>query len=331
MLRGLHGKIDFSVQDYADEAGQRSNYLALSGQFMDHPDSVGLQALVCKYANRLSYADVVELLADMTGFGLPPAAQMSRSHAHQLVEYSAEKVVVWESKQRGGQQLSIPFLTRVDIYDSSQAEWLIFEDAIGVKKQKQRREVGYIKGEKTVQTDVIVAQNGLRSDAFTRLVGGPDSRDRLDTQLLCHLSKQTTSGQFPLVVLADGARSIRKKFTTLFGTGVVFILDWFHLSEKIWQYMSGPPRGQIAVNKEQKEQHATAVLALLWRGQTPQAIGYLQSQMMAKNAEKREELIGYLTRRPRPNIAAKLSSMSSGKRQARRSAAVWWKKPMTYW
>lgn len=291
MIRGLHGKIAFAVQDYQDETGRRTNYLALSGQFTDHYDSVGLQAFVCKYANRLSYGDIVGLLADLTGLGQGSSGLMSDSHAHQLVKTSAEKIVKWESHQRVGQQLSILFLARVDIYDSSQVEWLVFEDAIGVKKQKQRREVGYSKGEKTVQTDVIVAQNGLGSDAFTQLVGGSDSRDRLDTQLLCHLSKQTTSGQFPLVVVADGARSIRKKFTTLFGTNVVFILDWFHLSEKIWQYMS-----QIAVNKEQKEQHAKAVLTLLWRGQSPQAMDYLQSQMMAKNAAKREELIGYLTK-----------------------------------
>lgn len=222
----------------------------------------------------------------MAGFVL-----MSGSHACQLVACSAQKVVLWESTQRVGQQLSIPFLASVDIYDDKQAEWLLFEDAIGVKKQKQRRVAGYTKGDKTVQTDVIVAQNGLWSDEFSTFVGGKDSRNRLDTQLLCHLSKHTTSGQFPLVMLADGARSIRKKFTELLGGGLIFILDWFHLSEKIWQYMS-----QIALNKEQKEKHAKAVLALLWQGQAQESIGYLQTQMMAKNAPKREELIGYLSK-----------------------------------
>jgi hypothetical protein len=260
--------------------------LALSGQFTDHQDSVGLQAFVCKYANRLSYGDIAELLADMTGLGL-----MSRSHACHLVACSAQKVVLWESTQRIGQQLSIPFLDRVDIYDNKQAEWVLFEDAIGVKKQKQRRVAGYTKGDKTVQIDVIVAQNGLWSDEFSMFVGGKDSRNRLDTQLLCHLSKHTTSGQFPLVIIADGARSIRKKFTDLFGAGLIFILDWFHLSAKIWQYMS-----QIATNKEQKERHAQAVLTLLWQGQAAEAIVYLQTQITVKNAAKREELIAYLTK-----------------------------------
>jgi len=222
----------------------------------------------------------------MTGFGL-----MSRSHAHHLVACSANQVVLWQSSQQAGQQLSIPFLASVDLYDSRQEEWLLFEDAIGVKKQKQRRVAGYTKGDKTVQTDVIVAQKGLQSAEFSTLVGSQDSRNRLDTQLLCHLSKHTTSGQFPLVVIADGARSIRKKFTELFGGGLIFILDWFHLSEKIWQYMS-----QIAANKEQKERHAQAVLALLWQGQAQTAIAYLQTQMIAKNAAKRQELIGYLTK-----------------------------------
>lgn len=104
MLRGFQGQLDFDVQDYKDGAGQRTNYLALSGQFTDYQDSVRLQAFVCKYANRLSYGDVAELSADMTGFGL-----MSRGHACDLVAYSAQKVVLWEKAQQDGQQLSIPF------------------------------------------------------------------------------------------------------------------------------------------------------------------------------------------------------------------------------
>jgi hypothetical protein len=303
VLRGIHGKIDFDIQDYEDAAGQRTNYLALSGQFTDHQDSVGLQTLVCKYANRLSYGQLAELLEDMTGSGL-----MSRSHACQLVESSANKVLVWQEAQRVGQQLSIPFLDKVDIYDGKQAEWLLMEDAIGVKKQKQRRVVGYVKSDKTVQIDVMVAQNGLSRDEFSTFVAGKDCRNRLDTQLLCHLSKHTTSGQFPLVVIADGARSIRKKFTDLFGASLIFILDWFHLSEKIWQYMS-----QIAANKEQKERQAKTVLELLWRGQAQQAIAYVQTQITAKNAAKRDELVAYLTKHSREIINYEKRKMAGKK------------------
>jgi len=274
------------VQDYEDSQGKRSNYLALSGQFLKGKDSPGLQEFICKYSNRLSYSDVICLLKDMTGVDL-----VSKQHACNIVAQTATRIVAQECSSMAGQQLCIPFVDSVDIYDRNQTELLVFEDAIGVKSQKGQRNQTYQKPGKTVQTDVMVVQNGIKSKEFSVFAAHKDHRKHLDSQLMYHLSTHNDKGVFPIIVIADGARSIRKRLTELIGNSLVFILDWYHLSDKIWQYMS-----QIAVNKSQKEEDSKAILALLWSGRVNECIAYLQTKIIGKNQLKKQELIEYLSK-----------------------------------
>ena len=166
------------------------------------------------------------------------------------------------------------------------------EDAVGVKRQKEKRmDSSYEKPTNTVQTDIIIAQKGVFSDAFSVFAGQKEHRNHLDNQLMCHLSANAQHGRLPIVVIADGARSIRKKLTDLLGFSLIFILDWYHLSDKIWQYMS-----QISLQKSQKEIDAKAIIALLWKGCSDESINYLQNNVTAKNESKKTELIEYLTK-----------------------------------
>lgn len=254
---------------------------------MEGHQSIRLREFICKYSNRLSYQAVATLVNDVTGFGL-----VSGQHACNLVKASAQLVVEAQNQTLAKTQLCIPFIDQVDLYDKTQSELLILEDAIGVKRQKQqRKDKAYQKPTQTVQTDVLMVQNGITSRKFSAFVAHKDNRLRLESQLMCHLSHYNKGGSLPLLVIADGARTIRKKLTDLLGNRLLFILDWYHLSDKIWQYMS-----QIAPTKAQKQAYATTLIGLLWKGQVGPSLDYLQTEVRAKNEQKKQELIEYLTK-----------------------------------
>ena len=95
--------------------------------------------------------------------------------------------------------------------------------------------------------------------------------------------------ELPIVVLSDGAKSIRCDLVAIFGVLVTIILDWYHLEKKVWDLLSMACR-----NKEEKEWHARKVLSYLWRGEVSDALRYLGEEVEVKNAKKLEELTGYL-------------------------------------
>ena len=56
----------------------------------------------------------------------------------------------------------------------------------------------------------------------------------------------------------------------------------------------GNDMSMIARNKAEKEQHLEVMLASLWAGDTEQALSYLKTEVVVRNAVKHAELIGYL-------------------------------------
>lgn len=98
----------------------------------------------------------------------------------------------------------------------------------------------------------------------------------------------------PLVVvaIADGARAIRCSLESIFeGAYVPMILDWYHLEKKVREFMS-----MVAKNKVEKERHLEVLVGQLWGGQSEEAIRYLREDVEARNEEKKEALVGYLTK-----------------------------------
>ncbi|HEY9660498.1 MAG TPA: UPF0236 family protein, partial [Allocoleopsis sp.] len=91
------------------------------------------------------------------------------------------------------------------------------------------------------------------------------------------------------VVICDGARVIRQRVSRLFTPGVVTSLDGYHLCEKLRQLMS-----MISLNRDQKRIDLKRILSDLWHGQVESVLDYLKSQVMSKNPEKFQELVGYL-------------------------------------
>jgi hypothetical protein len=61
-----------------------------------------------------------------------------------------------------------------------------------------------------------------------------------------------------LVAITDGAKVIRQRLVTIFGTGVLVILDWYRLCKKLQGLMS-----MIAINKIEKSQHLKFLLLIV--------------------------------------------------------------------
>lgn len=93
----------------------------------------------------------------------------------------------------------------------------------------------------------------------------------------------------PLVVICDGARTIRQRWTQTFSKDVVVILDWYHLTQKLRNLMS-----MIVATKTDKQAHLKVLFTHLWQGQVAAAINYLRQQVTPRNREKWQELLTYL-------------------------------------
>lgn len=97
-----------------------------------------------------------------------------------------------------------------------------------------------------------------------------------------------------LIVIADGASWIRDFYSTNLTLIALseLILDWYHLQKKCHQLLSMVSRGRKA-RKEVEEQ----LRPLLWRGDVEAACQLLEAlRPQARNEEKLDELIGYLTK-----------------------------------
>lgn len=189
----------------------------------------------------------------------------------------------------------------IDLYDAEAEEVLLFDDAISVKAQKPERqsdtgeatEAQDVASTSRILTDVVVFQTAPGQYEY---VSAPIDTDGVPTLSLAQVVQSRVqraygdhSSALPVVVISDGASSIRKRWKQAFGESVVVILDWYHLSKKLRELMS-----MIARSKPEKQAHLKVLLAQLWRGQTQAAIDYIRHQVVARNHEKWQELLAYL-------------------------------------
>ncbi len=98
-----------------------------------------------------------------------------------------------------------------------------------------------------------------------------------------------------LLLLADGARWIRSFFTDTLAAlaDKTMLLDWHHLHQKCLELASRICRSKLA-----KAQLLRRLYRRLWGGNVAGAIAVLEAERaQAKNAAKRDELVGYLQAR----------------------------------
>lgn len=238
---------------------------------------------VIYYSTHMSYEKVSEMCEVFDGTPL-----LSDQRIYQIVgEQAAMIKSLQQDLLKSTKDQAIPEIDyKVDIYNPDSKEIQIFEDGIGVRKQKVERDKVPKNKREWYYTNVIVMQK--KQGDYQQIVAAED----LDlTQIFkANLIKEygETKQSLPVVIFSDGATNIRRRMKKVLGKKVVRILDWYHLKKKVWQLMS-----MIATNKQIKEEKAKEIMTLLWKGQTKTVIGILK-KMKVKNHKKRKELIVYL-------------------------------------
>jgi hypothetical protein len=135
------------------------------------------------------------------------------------------------------------------VYDRTSPEILLFEDGILVKKQKEKREKPASslpdesilgdsrKKRQNVLSDVVLLETSPGQFEYLLPPINIEGEFRIPLhevilQRIYHYYGSWTK-PLPLVVLSDGAKTIRHRLEGMFGLGVCVILDWYHLSHKI--------------------------------------------------------------------------------------------------
>lgn len=264
-----------------------------------HYISRGLQELSVYYSNRMSYREVAGLVERQCGQRV-----LSEQTIWQLVQQSAfalSRQVEWEVKSDLAADFSLAIAPEVDLYEAETAEVLLFDDAISVKAQKPERQSGAGEAPENpesaptsrILTDVVVLQTAPGQYEYVAAPIGADGALSLTLAQVVQAKVQRAYGQrshpLPLVVISDGASSIRKRWSQAFGGPVVVILDWYHLTKKLRDLMT-----MIASSKAEKQAHLKVLLPHLWTGQTQQAIDYITHQVIPRNRQKWQELLTYL-------------------------------------
>lgn len=279
LIKGIEGRVKFRLERYKTGF----DFFALSSQFLDGLESSGLKKWIKLELPHKSYRGVCESLEMLSGEILYSANHISEKAKIYAIQVSKATI-----KEYGNMQLSIPFAdSSVGIYDSTSKEILVFDDAIGVKRQKEKREKSYKKALKTVQTDVIEVENPTGGFDYITAGYGVDDWD-IETALLCYMCFKYGQQKLPIVAIIDGARTIRNRLWRVFGGQVIIILDWYHLNKKVRELMT-----MISWNKQEKQEHLKNIMPLLWEGKTEECLQYLRA-IKPRNQIKLDELLEYL-------------------------------------
>lgn len=278
--------------------------------------------MVAYYSNRLSYQAVEDLVERVTGKRILSDQKIWEVVVNKAIEISGQ--IESEIKQINSSIAEeIEIASTVDIYSPSAQEILLFDDAIGVKKQKahrlRREDFGAKtepedthqsnsalqvseqdssppkKSRQTVNTDVVLLEKPQGSFEY---ITSPINREG---QSVFPLEKMITSKlkahyhnynhPLPIVAITDGASNIRRRLNRLNPQGITIILDWYHLCKKVREFLS-----MIARNKSEKTDHSKFLFFHLWRGKIEEVLTYLTTKIEARNPEKLNELITYFTK-----------------------------------
>jgi hypothetical protein len=275
--------------------GSSCRYLKRTGQ---EPVGVGVREFCLYFCNRLSFAEVVKLLERVSGERL-----LCEQTLWNWAQGKAREIgAALRAEVDSARSLPAPAIDEaVDIYDEGAEEVLVMTDAIQVKAQKPTRERAdderrcrrpeeEKKVKKRINTDLMLLEG--RDGSFRHLSAGllGEGAPSLSEVAEAHLRREwgKHAGSLPIVAITDGARSIRSLVEGLFGSSARVILDWYHLSKKVYQLLS-----MVAHGKVERERMQERVLGFLWRGEVSESISFLGG-VEARRAEALSELILYL-------------------------------------
>jgi len=247
----------------------------------------------CKnWVNRFSFAEATHLLEEFSGVAL-----LSEDSLWRLVQKEAqildanEASFIQKTEAKSRETLPEPeYVSPEDLYEAQGVEFICMTDAIGVPSQKPTRQrVGQmpqLKVEKRHDTDVMILPRPDGGEQF--VCEGVSERWSLVESARAFLRQSWSGQRLSVVALTDGARSIRSDLTSLFGSGVCIILDWYHLAKRVYQNLS-----MVSYTKSEREEWEHHVLGFLWQGQVTEAVSFL-SGLSARNKRALSDLIGYL-------------------------------------
>lgn len=325
-MRGLHGKVRFRVQRYRRrQTGLKISYFDLTDQFREGHTSLRLEEFVTYYAGRISYEEVEALLVRSTG-----AKLLSDQKIQQLVVKKAAALSRMQQAKNARllQARERPEVRReVDLYAAEAREVVLMEDAIQVEQQKAQRErrrgaAGRQQpcGEapppnskqqkakkKRVSTDVAMLQK--RDGSYEHLCGGIDDEgealydvvEAVRAAVVEHYGDANNEEEdapllLAVVAITDGAQNIRSHLEQVFGGPIPLILDWYHLSKKVYELLS-----MVAHAKDERERMQQKVVGFLWRGEVGEVLSYLR-EVSARRVEALRELVTYLEKHAREVI-----------------------------
>lgn len=129
---------------------------------------------------------------------------------------------------------------------------MLFDDGIQVKGQKAQRQLktkpvkekegqGVPKKPKTpaVTTDIVLLEKATREFEYIAAPMNGAGEDLLSLASVVQAKVIQEYGRethpLNIVAITDGARAIRNRLLAIFGSGVIVILDWYHLCKKLRQ------------------------------------------------------------------------------------------------
>ena len=192
VVRTLNGVHHFENQRYVDDIGTSSSYLS---SYL----SVGLSELICYYSNRISYRELAGLLERMVG-----KSPYKSRHLQNIVVRESQCVAEYNHQANTGIQLSLNFVSQVDIYDIASKEVVYFDDGVGVKRQKEHRCKEGDSGSKsasTVQTDVVLIKNANNEYEYLTSAESHLCDLTLEDKINITLSKNNDNKYLPLVAM----------------------------------------------------------------------------------------------------------------------------------
>lgn len=308
-IKSLHGVYSFNLQRFvgSDEIKTYFDAVNMYQNMTKDYESHELCRYRSEYCNMLPYRKLKDNIDTRIGDIGYSSSQLQKKTIETAIDISN-----YELSKYDGLQLCLPLVdTCFDLYSPEVKEVLLFEDGIGVKRQKDKREdENYKKPTKRVQSDVIAIERGERIEeiesAYRYLSPLLNKKGEIALNMTERLriewSKLYKGEPVALVVISDGARNIRKRLETVFGKSVTIILDWFHLKKRVNENMS-----MMGFKKEDKKEHIKQILSYLWYGQYDETIKYIQNLKPYKSrVYKQNELLTYLDKHKKELIDYRL-------------------------
>lgn len=197
--------------------------------------------------------------------GLPPELGKRGTNLSEEVDIQQAIQTINASRESAEERIS----ACAAVVENPEDTCYVSIDEIGVKHQKEHRKGTAEKQGVYVWNTVVTMQ----SQQFSYTLTDGSMPQAFRSTLACLLSHELLAGK-NLVFFTDGASDIRRNIEDLFTFHpYTIILDWYHLKKRCQEYLSMSIKG----GKEKRNALLQKVLRILWVGNVPQAVHYLNS------------------------------------------------------